>query len=220
MRWKRPGSGRRTRRVRSRRIRLVQPAVPQYDLGPVKTSTHTLPNTARIFLVSLVALIALALPAAAQQPVRVDVLIGFARLPGAAEEALVRMHGGQIKHTYHLVNAIAASVPANAVDALRRDPDVTVIEMDGRVHTNDAELDNTWGVKQIGGGTVHANGFTGAGVTVAILDSGIDYTHPDLGGCFGAGCKVAGGQGSCPRFARARRACKRSPSHGRFPARS
>jgi subtilisin family serine protease len=36
-------------------------------------------------------------------------------------------------------------------------------------------------------------GFTGAGVKVAIVDSGVDYTHPDLGGCFGAPCKVIGG---------------------------
>ncbi len=34
---------------------------------------------------------------------------------------------------------------------------------------------------------------TGVGIKIGILDTGIDYTHPDLGGCFGAGCKVAGG---------------------------
>ncbi|OGY53863.1 MAG: hypothetical protein A3B15_02015 [Candidatus Buchananbacteria bacterium RIFCSPLOWO2_01_FULL_45_31] len=34
---------------------------------------------------------------------------------------------------------------------------------------------------------------TGEGVTIAIIDTGIDYTHPDLGGCFGTNCKVAGG---------------------------
>ncbi|MBS3089706.1 S8 family serine peptidase [Candidatus Pacearchaeota archaeon] len=34
---------------------------------------------------------------------------------------------------------------------------------------------------------------TGKGVEVAVIDTGIDYTHPDLGGCFGAGCKIAGG---------------------------
>ncbi|MBD1584465.1 S8 family serine peptidase [Pseudoalteromonas sp. S16_S37] len=34
---------------------------------------------------------------------------------------------------------------------------------------------------------------TGKGVTVAVLDSGVDYTHPALGGCFGANCKVVGG---------------------------
>lgn len=34
---------------------------------------------------------------------------------------------------------------------------------------------------------------TGRGVRVAIIDTGIDYTHPDLGGGFGPGYKVAGG---------------------------
>jgi hypothetical protein len=33
----------------------------------------------------------------------------------------------------------------------------------------------------------------GAGVTVAIIDTGIDYNHPILGGGFGSGFKVAGG---------------------------
>jgi minor extracellular serine protease Vpr len=34
-------------------------------------------------------------------------------------------------------------------------------------------------------------GLTGDGVTVAIIDTGVDYDHPDLGGCFGPGCRVA-----------------------------
>ncbi|RKP26967.1 peptidase S8/S53 domain-containing protein [Syncephalis pseudoplumigaleata] len=33
----------------------------------------------------------------------------------------------------------------------------------------------------------------GQGIRVGIVDSGIDYTHPALGGCFGAGCRVAYG---------------------------
>ncbi|KAG8419116.1 hypothetical protein J3459_022471 [Metarhizium acridum] len=36
-------------------------------------------------------------------------------------------------------------------------------------------------------------GITGKGVKIALLDSGIDYEHPALGGCFGPGCLVSFG---------------------------
>jgi subtilisin family serine protease len=36
-------------------------------------------------------------------------------------------------------------------------------------------------------------GLSGAGVKVAVMDTGIDYDNPDLGGCFGPGCRVEGG---------------------------
>jgi subtilisin len=129
----------------------------------------------------------------AQQPNMAAVLIGFNRQPGPAQESLVRAAGGRIKHTYHLVPGIAATLPQAAIDALRRNPSVTTIEPDGLFHKVDGELDNTWGVKRIGAGTVQAAGDKALNVPVAIIDTGIDYSHPDLGGCLGALCKVAGG---------------------------
>ncbi len=36
-------------------------------------------------------------------------------------------------------------------------------------------------------------GLTGRGVRVVVIDSGVDYDHPDLGGCFGRGCRVSKG---------------------------
>jgi minor extracellular serine protease Vpr len=40
---------------------------------------------------------------------------------------------------------------------------------------------------------VVADGYDGTGVKVAVIDTGIDYNHPDLGGCFGSGCRVVAG---------------------------
>ena len=118
---------------------------------------------------------------------RVDVFIGFNQIPGNSEQALVRAFGGEISHSYHLVPAVAASVPESAIKGLLNNPRVAYVEPDGTVYAIDAELDNTWGVKRIGSGTVHDSGNTGTGVKVAIIDSGIDYTHSDLGVNFAGG---------------------------------
>ncbi|CAH0023652.1 unnamed protein product [Clonostachys rhizophaga] len=40
---------------------------------------------------------------------------------------------------------------------------------------------------------IHGAGITGKGAQVAIVDTGISYDHPTLGGGFGSGFKVAGG---------------------------
>ncbi|KAH6692648.1 subtilase [Plectosphaerella plurivora] len=37
---------------------------------------------------------------------------------------------------------------------------------------------------------LHKQGITGKGLRIGIVDTGIDYTHPALGGCFGPGCLV------------------------------
>jgi hypothetical protein len=118
-------------------------------------------------------------PVVGEPPPRVKVLIGFRSLPGPAEEALVRGLGGTVEYAYHLVPAIAASVPEAAIEGLLRSRIVTGVDLDGQVRALDAELDNAWGVKWIGAGEVHASN-AGAGVKVAIIDSGINYGHPDL----------------------------------------
>ncbi len=108
------------------------------------------------------------------------VFIGFADKPGPAEQALVRGVGGKIRHTFNIVPAISADLPAQTIEALQKNPIVTSITPVGQVKALDAELDNSWGVKHIGGGIVHDSGNKGAGIKVAVLDTGIDYTHTDL----------------------------------------
>jgi len=39
----------------------------------------------------------------------------------------------------------------------------------------------------------HSAGIKGKGMKIAIVDTGVDYRHPSLGGCFGTGCKISFG---------------------------
>ncbi|OLN87481.1 Minor extracellular protease vpr 6 [Colletotrichum chlorophyti] len=48
-------------------------------------------------------------------------------------------------------------------------------------------------LKMTGADQVHAQGFTGKGIKIGFLDTGVDYRHPALGGGYGEGFKVAGG---------------------------
>ncbi len=107
-------------------------------------------------------------------------LIGFKSQPDDTDEAIVRKAGGRIKYKYRLVHAIAASVPEAAIEGLLNSPKVAYIETDGLVRAVDSELDNSWGVKHIEAGRVHDMGNKGKGVKVAVIDSGIDYNHPDI----------------------------------------
>jgi subtilisin family serine protease len=94
----------------------------------------------------------------------------------------------------------------DALEALDRDPDVVYAEPDRRVHavTNDADWGEQWNLDN-GGQTIFGRNdgspgwqtgvadadidgpeawqrSQGAGVTVAVVDSGIDASHPDLDG--------------------------------------
>lgn len=91
-------------------------------------------------------------------------------------------------------NAVAVVADDSTLRALARKPFVKRIVDDRpvRVQLNQSVLqiqaDDVWGYKDRQGA-----GITGVGVTIAIIDTGVAYTHADLGGCLGASCKVIGG---------------------------
>jgi len=112
----------------------------------------------------------------AQPSEKVPVIVGFKDKP---DLDLIRSYGGDIKCEYKLIPAVACSLPQQAIDALEKNPVIAYIEGDFEVYAIDTELDNSWGVKRIGAGVVHGYN-KGTGVKVAIIDTGIDYAHPDL----------------------------------------
>lgn len=42
----------------------------------------------------------------------------------------------------------------------------------------------------VGVDKLRQEGYLGTGIRVAVVDTGVDYKHPALGGCFGKGCLV------------------------------
>jgi minor extracellular serine protease Vpr len=90
-------------------------------------------------------------------------------LAAVGAEELARVH---VAH-----NAIAVRVDASQIEQLALIPGVAKVRP---VLNYEMSLSET--VPYVGGAAVQASGLTGAGVTVAVLDSGIDYTHRNLGG--------------------------------------
>jgi len=81
----------------------------------------------------------------------------------------------QLKHQYSHVPALAGIITPDALTILQNNLQVISIQLDGTSKTALAEV-----VPYIGGHEVQNLPYTGEGITVAVLDSGIDTDHPDL----------------------------------------
>ncbi len=97
-----------------------------------------------------------------------------------------------------LWNGISIAMPASELGKLYNIPGVVavypvaVIAIPETTTSNDPELFSA--LAMTGADIAQSElGYTGAGIKVAVMDTGVDYDHPDLGGCFGPGCRVAFG---------------------------
>jgi minor extracellular serine protease Vpr len=107
-----------------------------------------------------------------------------------------------------LWNGVSVDIPAAQAGALATVPGVKAVypvvpmklnddesSADGEVATpaGVADPDLAFSTGMIGSTAANAAGWTGKGIKVGIIDSGVDYTNPDLSDGFGPGHRVAGG---------------------------
>lgn len=103
-----------------------------------------------------------------------------------------------IKKRYDLINAVSADISSEDLEELEKNQDVLKIFYDeiSPLPITESQNAHLMGANMDTIGATYVNtvlNYTGKNVTIAIVDTGIDYTHPDLGGCIGISCKVLGG---------------------------
>ena len=134
---------------------------------------------------------------------RIIVTLAASRAAIAADRAIAQgmlaPHGGRIAATFRGLPMFAADVTPAGLDALLADPAVASVHEDEMltpflsISTAKIRAPEAWG-----------RGYAGQGQAVAVLDTGVDGTHPFFGGrviaeaCFSSTVASLGIQGICP----------------------
>lgn len=90
---------------------------------------------------------------------------------------------GQIKDLW-IINSVALTLPAYMVEALAQLPQVNTLRADlltsapGQIYTPPSAPE--WNLDSINVPSLWSQGITGDAVVVAVIDTGVDGTHPDL----------------------------------------
>jgi serine protease AprX len=103
------------------------------------------------------------------------IIVQYQRTPQAKQEGRVQRLGARLNARLGLVKSIALTVPTSALTALAADPEVVAIHADHPLKGMDSitnavvNISSAWNA-----------GYNGSGIGVAIIDSGINDSHPDL----------------------------------------
>lgn len=109
------------------------------------------------------------------------------------EEIIKNVGEEKVKHKFYSENSFSAELTEKEIENLIKNDEIKSIVYDSPVSAflqDSAEIINAtlaWNLQDSG------INLTGSGQTICVVDTGINYLHPDLGGCFGQGCKVVGG---------------------------
>jgi len=130
---------------------------------------------------------------AGQQDITPKRRAGIASQPLSAPDLL-------LKRKYLTINAFSGTVSAEGLAKLADDPDVERIVPNREVHAFLAESKAVTNASETWKLVYNGTNLTGSGETVCVIDTGVDYTHPNMGGCTstsnlndGSCAKVPGG---------------------------
>ena len=109
------------------------------------------------------------------------VIVSFVK--GRYDPAIVHATGGSVEELKDL-GMLIAIIPQSEIRHLVHDPSIEFIESDSQfeitAESTSIEYGDSWGAKDIGTEPVHSLNHTGKGIKIGLLDTGIDYTHPEL----------------------------------------
>jgi subtilisin len=130
------------------------------------------------------------------------VLITFHSAETQANELTVTAVGGEVLQTFTIAPIVVAEIPKTSLEILRQNPAVRAVEPDlpDAIHADggvdlvtdyvmapDVTWSPDWGLVYVRAPAAKARGIIGTGVKVGIIDSGIDYRHPELAANYDGG---------------------------------
>jgi serine protease AprX len=105
----------------------------------------------------------------------VKVIVQYRVVPTAAHYTTMQGSGGLLHAKLHMIKGAAFTIPLSALPALEADPEIVSVSIDHPMNVMDDTTNDATGVN-----TAWNAGYNGAGVGVAVIDSGINDSHPDL----------------------------------------
>jgi serine protease AprX len=108
---------------------------------------------------------------------RISVIVDFDHLPTHLDQIMLEEEiDFETQFRYHLIHSIAGTVSITKIELLSNLPGVVMVELDGILSVQMAEVNDVHGIPMIWDET----GYTGAGSVVSIIDTGIDSDHVGL----------------------------------------
>lgn len=119
------------------------------------------------------------------------------KLKDAREDVIKKLKKGKVNREYDYVfSGFSAEIPMNEIPELLAVPGVKAVypnityhvlgDQNGDLLTEEAySPEMLQSAPYIGANQAWDTGYTGEGITVAVIDTGADYTHPDLQHAFG-----------------------------------